>query len=638
MRWLQSPARSRPFLLFLIILCSGCFLPVRRESPSQATTPEAFDLFNRAEKARSLGKLEEAALLYDSYSQSYPDTDLSDDALFRSAQVHEELGFSDRAIEKYRNLLQKYSQSEWNIEARLSLGRLLSDLGRQGEAIDVLKQLVGRSLTRGEQLEISAWLGHAYEELGALLSATRWFGKAWELETNPEIKNEIEKKVSSWIAERLTFEELQGVIQSFPRSYPGTEARYQLAVWQMREGKLSDATSELEEIVRWEFNEERKARAYLLLNRLDVQKEIGERRIGALLPLTGKYAGYGTQVLEGMELSIGLFGAQRSSISGLNVLLYDTQGDPERARRGVEWLISKGVVAIVGPITTAEAETAAPVAQKAEIPLFSFAQRTGDDLQYFFRLNPTHFEQVKKLVQYAIEGSSLHRFALLYPDDPYGHEWASLVRQEVEQQGGTMVAAEFYGLSSDSISEAIQRLIGVPVGSKPQSHREGKEEKQKVEIPFEVLFIPDYYKNVARVVPQLAYHDVRGAQILGTSAWNSPDLLEFTGRSLEGAVFPALFFLDSPIPSMREFEKKFTNTFWEVPDSLSALAYDIMTQLDSVLIRKEIASGYQLRQVLVEGKRFQGVTGESFFLPNGEIVKEMTLVRIERGRMIPILH
>lgn len=597
---------------------------------------EASDLFNRAERARSLGKLEEAALLYDSYVQDYPDTALSDDALFRSAQVHEELGFSDRAVEKYQSCLQKYPKSEWNVEAHLNLGQLFSDLDRHEEAIAILKELVGRSLTRRQQLEVSAWMGRAHEELGQLLSATRWFGKAWELETNPEIKKEIETKVSSWIAERLTFEELQGIMKSFPRSYPGTEARYYLAVLYMREGKLSDATSELQEIVHWEFDEERKARAHLLLNRLDVQKEVGVRRIGALLPLTGKYAGYGTQVLQGMEFAVGLFGMQRSSASGLNVLLYDTQGDPERARRGVEWFSSKGVMAIIGPITSAEAETAALAAQKAEIPLFSFAQRTGEDLQYFFRLNPTHAEQVKELVHYAIQGGGFHRFGLLYPDDPYGHEWASLVRQEVEAGGGGIVAAEFYSLSSDSISAAIQRLIGVPVGSKPKSKTEGGE--KRIEIPFEALFIPDYYKNVAMVAPQLAYHDVRGVQLLGTSAWNSPDLLELAGRTLEGAIFPALFFPDSPISSMRDFEKRFTETFWEVPDSVAALAYDIVTSLDSVLTRKEVTSGYQLRQSLLEGRRFQGVTGESFFLPNGEIVKEMPLVRIERGRMVPLLE
>lgn len=628
------------------------------EPPLQPPTEAAQKLFDRAEKARSLGQLTEAARLYESYLQQYPETTLSDDALFRAAQVNGELEFTDRAMEQYQSLLERFPSSEWSAEASLSLGQLYIELGREEEGIETLRRLIGRRLTRGHQLQVSLWLGRAYEEEKNYLSAARWLGKAWELESDSEIRSKIRKKLSDWMMERFTIEELEGLVKSFPRSYPGSEARYRLALLLMRDGKTDLAKEHLEEIIHWEFDEEMKARAYLLLSRLELQSDVGTRQIGALLPLTGKYASYGAQVLRGMELAVGLYGKGSPSAAGLQIILYNTEGDPEKARRGVKWLSSKGVVAIVGPITSGEVEAVSDVATEIEIPVFSFSQRSRPsiDTDYVFRLSPSYEDQVVALLRYAMDDLELKQFGLLYPDDPYGHEWASLVRQGVEARGGVVTTEASYTPSSTEISAAIQRLIELPEGYEPPEERgegeaveiveirEGEEgtgedeKKEEIIIPFQALFIPDYYKNVALVVPQLAYHDVRGVQLLGTSAWNSPELLELADRSLEGAVFPAAFFQSSPIPRMRSFEKEYSSVFWEKPDNLAALGYDIVQWLDSSLAKRKVASGFKLREILIEGHRFQGVTGESYFLPNGELVKEVRLVRVERGRMVPILY
>ena len=74
---------------------------------------------------------------------------------------------------------------------------------------------------------------------------------------------------------------------------------------------------------------------------------------------------------------------------------------------------------------------------------------------------------------------------------------------------------------------------------------------------FEALFIPDSAFRVAMIVSQLAYYDITGIRLLGTSGWDSPELLKTDPEHLQGAVFVDGFFPNSFRPEVNAFIESF---------------------------------------------------------------------------------
>ena len=54
----------------------------------------------------------------------------------------------------------------------------------------------------------------------------------------------------------------------------------------------------------------------------------------------------------------------------------------------------------------------------------------------------------------------------------------------------------------------------------------------------EALFMTSDTEDLVLILPQFSFYEY-GVQLLGTSAWNSSNLLRMTGRDMEGALFPA---------------------------------------------------------------------------------------------------
>jgi len=110
------------------------------------------------------------------------------------------------------------------------------------------------------------------------------------------------------------------------------------------------------------------------------------------------------------------------------------------------------------------------------------------------------------------------------------------------------------------------------------------EEPQPI-IDFDAIFIPDSFQRVAMIAPQLAFHDVLGVQLLGTSAWQSPKLVEMAKDYIQGALFCSGFVGDSEEPGVRVFVEEYRENFDADPGMLAAYGYDTIRLLKKVLSR-----------------------------------------------------
>lgn len=380
--------------------------------------------------------------------------------------------------------------------------------------------------------------------------------------------------------------------------------------------------------------------------------ETKKQIIGCVLPLSGKYASYGTKSLRGIQQALQFF---ESSQTPFELAIYDSKGDSKEAAEGVSYLVEHhGVMAIIGPLLTQESAQAAAKAQELQVPLLNLSQHptiteVGD---YIFRNAMTKQHQTDTLVDYACKQRGLRKFAILYPQDSYGIEFANQFWDKVEECGGTIEGIEAYEPDQSDFNQEVKKLVGLHQPRAREEEYRLEEANRKIElnkeevpeslvklsskIDFEAIFIPDYAKTIGQIAPALAYYDIQNVTLLGTQGWNSPDLIRRGQEYVTGAVFVDGFFAKSPEPSVREFVKKFEKTFGETPELWEAQAYDVAQLLVSLLSEESAQTREDLKDRLLSLSDMSGVTGEGTLSETHDVRKKLFLLTVQNGAIIPL--
>ena len=372
-------------------------------------------------------------------------------------------------------------------------------------------------------------------------------------------------------------------------------------------------------------------------------------KIGALLPMTGRFASLGQRVLNSIQIAL--------SGSTYSVIVYDTQSNSDLAARGVEKLLKEqNVIAILGGLSAKEAIAISDKAEFFEVPYFSFSQKSGltDETDYTFRNAVTPAMQVERLVEYALTHLNAKRFAVLYPNDPYGVEFANTYWDMVLAGGGEITAAQVYDAKDNDLNPYIQKMLGTfHIEPRLQEYKERKKEladkKRKSDVDkkpkkknsrenestenilssmvnFDVLFIPDGGRSLGQVMAFMKNNDVTEMTYLGTNLWNTSDLGRRAGHSAKN-----IFFVDATLSPEDEqkspFYQKYYAAFNESPTIIEAQAFEA-----AKILRDQISSGYRSRSSLSYQLKSMGRTlgaySEIRMNTNHELVRPLNLFEL----------
>ena len=299
-------------------------------------------------------------------------------------------------------------------------------------------------------------------------------------------------------------------------------------------------------------------------------------------------------------------------------------------------LAEAGVACILGPLGSQEALEAAKEAQRLKVPILTLTQSEGITGigDHVFRNFLTAAMQVRTVVQYAQAAIGLRRFAILYPEDPYGREMARLFREEVLRKGGDIVREKSYKTDQTDFGEEIRALAGLPPDSPAPDVPAMAPPKPNP--GFEALFIPDSASRVAMIVPQLAYYDLTGIRLLGTSGWDSPELLDTDPERLQGAIFVDGFFANSFRPEVNRFIEAFYMAYRREPDMMEALVFDAADLVVRLVIENRGGTREAFRKSLLQVKGYPGVTGRTSFSPSRDAEKELFVLTVKGGQIIQV--
>jgi branched-chain amino acid transport system substrate-binding protein len=532
---------------------------------------------------------------------------------------------------KFRDLIEYYPTSPLANEAKYKLGICYAKTGRYEDSLAILREALPLSLSPLRKSMIYSIMAENYSGLEDYFEALRWYTKAMEDAEEEAQEGEIWQKIQEILDHRLSPAQLQEVQFMYEGTSTAGYATFKIAQIYYDQGDVARSKKLMYRIME-EFEEQPyypQVKAFF-----DLLKEelIPERNvIGCILPLSGENRVFGIRSLHGIELAIHAFEPNYGGMP-IKLAIRDSKSSPREAETAVEELVDEErVMAIIGPLLSITSEAAARRAQELEVPIITLTQRedVAEIGDFVFQNCLTNSQQIKALTSFAIGELELGRFAIIYPRDLYGIKLTHLFIDEVLRRGGEIMGVQSYDNEQMDFGRQIKRLVGLQEGKT----QKGQKSDFEPIIEFDGLFIPDYSNRIGLVAPQLAYYNVIGITLLGTSAWNSPELVSEGGKYVDGSIFVDGFFRDSPSPRIKRFVQEFSHTFNADSTTLEAQAYDAVDLCVQVLTNQEIYSHRQMRDGLMGVMGFDGISGLTSFDLDGKPNKIPFILTVRKGEV-----
>lgn len=296
------------------------------------------------------------------------------------------------------------------------------------------------------------------------------------------------------------------------------------------------------------------------------------RRIGALVPLSGRLRGLGRDLLRGMTLAAGL--SRRSRGHFTTIVARDSARNPARSAAA---LARMGVVAAVGVPLSSNARRAAPVCQKAGVPLLLGADGKGVPQlgAAIFRAVHSPVQRARALARYLASTRKVLRVAVVHPANGYGRRVAKAFADEVRKSSVVVVATVIYRRKDTTLYKRFK-----PLAAKGT----------------QAVFVADSATRLELVAPQLGLAGLQAAPLgkvgrgkvllLSTAEGLGARLVKNVGHSVAGAVLAPGFYADALDPQLGSFIKAYQKAFGRPPGRYAALGYLAVQRIRSLLVRR----------------------------------------------------
>lgn len=341
-------------------------------------------------------------------------------------------------------------------------------------------------------------------------------------------------------------------------------------------------------------------------------------RIGLLAGLSGSVADLGEAARAGAQLAVEQCNAE-GGVHGrqLELLPRDDAQDPEQARAALAAFERDGVVAIIGPTTSAMAEAVLPASARANLvlvsPTVSASRLLGRDDTLFMALTSTQHNARQAAHHHASRG--WRRVLALYDtrNSIYSEDWLSAYREAIGTHGGRLVQAlPFNSGQPDSYQQAVRQL-------------RGREADAII-----------YVANAVDTVRLLLLVRQAGWRLpaLGVTWSATEQLLELGGREVEGMSSVQLFNRDMATPRYQAFLRAYRERFAQEPGFASVAAYDATQALIQAL--RQQRPGQSVKQALLQAGPYEGLQERWNFDLYGDVQRRNYITIVKGGRFVAV--
>lgn len=670
----RSPSPFCRFSLFLKcclvqVVCS-VFLTVVLVAGAAAQEGTALEsdssLFYKGETLFHEGRFPEARTVFESFLEQYPDDPRRPKAFFRLGQIEFRKGFYTSSLEYFRMFVKYFPDSTWVYHARLKMGQCLFHQEKFDEAAKLFLSTIKLDPDATHKWEAYSYLARIDDARTDYDKAVHKFKRILEKDVDEDLKAHARQSIETIVHNKLSKQQLLNMSSALGKEYPGDVMLLELIDLFRNERDLGNYQISLENfLVRFPDHEAGdELRAALKAFREQKDQSL---KVGVVLPLSGRRALVGQQVLQGVQLAYSRIDArERARLklevkdSGLgrsaDVVVEDLGRDPN-------------VAGVVGPVLSWEIQEIIPVIEKYKLPVFSPTASTSGLAHmspYVFRNALTKEVQARYLARYAVNHLNLYRIAVLYPTEYYGEIMRAEFEEEVEALGGEVVTSLSYDRSQNDFREQILNLGGVPDdrlkwlvnrymqrGARPPplndkgnnsrpiidgglfSDDDSEGLKVALEVNYDAVFIPGFYDKVGLMLPQFAFYNIENVLFLGGNGWNSPELVDMARHYLTQVLFVDGFFPEGEDADTRQFVKDFESRFGSKPTVLAAQAYDAANMMFQSILEGG-NNRLEVHQRLKGISEYPGVAGTTTVLPSGDTERNLVKLSVKEGRIVPV--
>ncbi len=578
--------------------------------------------------------------MLDAFIAMHPESDYADDALLEQARIQIFEGESRKAVSILKKLLHDFPTSHLKKRANLELERIYSSQKKWRECIEAGENVLILDPLPDERVDALSMMAVCRFRKKDRMEAVDDAIKASLLSASEEAHLKASRALEL-IAAELKDRELEIVMSQSDGSEPyGIIAMVRLEKDIERGYDAEAMTALMDLLVHYpdQIPDERIQKVYASLrDRLFVQTNT----VGAVLPLSGRFAVYGQKALQGIQAALGFLAVPLDGqpATNFNLVVKDSGADPIQAAQAVRDLSeNEQVITIIGPIFSRTTRSAAEAAEESDTPIISLSPDPDIPTlgRNVFRRSLLDSQQVNALVRLVYDRLMMSRIAFLYPDNAYGRELMNLFWDEIDKRGGEIVAAESFPPGQTDFGPQIRGMVGLN-RKMTQEELALKEAGVDIElepiVDFDALFIPADFQTVGLLAPQLAFYDVNEVLLIGSDGWNSPWLVELGEHYVEGALFTGGFVNDLEDPQIRELSEKYWLTFGEDPQALAVQAYDAARIIRTGIESGEVRDRSSLREYLMNLEDFPSVEGPLTTDENGDILQRPSILTVVDGKI-----
>lgn len=338
-------------------------------------------------------------------------------------------------------------------------------------------------------------------------------------------------------------------------------------------------------------------------------------KIGANYEVTGGVATFGTACVNSTKLYFDAIN-KKGGVLGrqLELVVADNKSDAGESASAAKKLISQDkVVALVGPVTSKNCLSAAPIAQDAKIPMITptgtnpAVTLVGD---YIFRACFIDDFQGTVMANFARKKLKAKTAAIFVDNaNDYSKGLAKFFKESFVKSGGQIVIEEAFMAGDKDYRTQLTKI--------------------RMKNP-DFLYVPAYYQEDGLVAQQARELGIN-APIGGGDGWDSPDLIKIAGaKALNKVYFSNHYTPDSTDSFSKAYVKAYSAQYNMVPDALAALGYDAAIITVEAIKKAKSTDGTKIRNAMASLK-VKGVSGLITFDANRNPVKPAVVIELKDG-------
>jgi branched-chain amino acid transport system substrate-binding protein len=336
-------------------------------------------------------------------------------------------------------------------------------------------------------------------------------------------------------------------------------------------------------------------------------------RIGFLGGVSGRVADLGIGGRNGAQMAIEAVN-RAGGIDGRQVILVvkDDAQNPEQAVRAMREFGQTGIRLVIGPMTSAMAVAALPVAEEFGILLVSPTVTThdlsGKDDNFVRVLSPAT-DYARKSAEFQLGRNGLRRIVAIHDSTnaAYAASWLSAFRDRFEANGGRIVAEVAFSSGQQlGLRDLVARSVRGPADG--------------------LLILANSVD--AALIAQYARSERSDLPIV-MSEWPATErFIELAGAAAEGVTAAQFFDRQSPAPAYETFRASFRQRFGVEPGFAGVTGYDAAT----LALRGLAKSVANPKPQLVDIKHFEGLQGPIRIDRFGDAQRKTFITRVENGQ------